>query len=698
MTDTVQSSTLGGLTVRQNVGQGHLPGIDSIRAFAVLSVIIYHLDPRVLPGGFVGVDVFFVISGFVITRSLAARTYLGARDFFAGFYRRRILRIAPALFVYVAVFTVVSTQFMPTGWLSADSDKMAAGSIFGVSNIVAAITTDGYFTMRTPFNPFMQTWSLGVEEQFYLVFPLLLLAFLLLRRSGLRPRIVLGWAALTTIAGASLLYSWPETAAAPSQAFFLLPSRMWELLLGVLTYLLLRYCAPRLGAQLARFALLLGGLGGVLLIASVIFATEDSFPFYWAIPPTVGTALLLVAADRARPGSLGAAGRVLLARPVRYVGLISYSLYLWHWGVFVLFRWTVGLEGVLTQALALAIVFAAAGASYAVIERPILRSRPLKALSNARVLLLGSIAAVLVVALVILLRIPWKGALDAAPWADPALQTSFALPAGAENLAAGKTVFLLGDSHADHLSYAADVVVSAMGGRLMLISSPGCAVLGLTGTALPACAATGLAALQPLMKPGDVVIFSNLNVPRISDQWAANDPNEVLQQNGSPAAAASRRQDLEAASTALLELKNRGVKVLYVAPTPVFGSPPFRCVDWFNSMNPICASGFTSPRVLQSELRSPVMGSLKTLVDRDLATVWDPFNEFCSAAYCSAAKDSFFVFRDQDHLSKAGNQLLLRPLADVLTRLLGSHQSQILATDYTQATAPEADVNQLARG
>ena len=680
-------STLRQQSARQNTGQAHLAGIDSIRAFAVLAVITFHLNPQLLPGGFVGVDVFFVISGFVITRSLATRPYVSAGEFFASFYRRRMLRIAPALFVYVAVFTVVSTRFMPTGWLSADSDKMAAGSIFGLSNIVAVITSDGYFTARTPFNPFMQTWSLGVEEQFYLVFPALLLAFLLLRRAGITSRMRLGWAALITVAVASLVFSSIETAAAPAQAFYLLPSRMWELLLGVLTYLLLQNARPRLSRQLNRLAVPLLAAGVALIIVSVLFASENLFPFYWAIPPTVGTALLLVAADRITPGSLKTAGRVFLAKPVRYVGLISYSLYLWHWGVFVLFRWTVGLEGLALQSLAVAIVFLLSALSFAFIERPMLRSRALKTLSNVGVLLRGAIAAVLVLALVILLRIPWKGVLDDSPWADAPLEASFTLPAGAANLASGKTVFLLGDSHAEHLAYAAGIVAAAMGGQLALSSSPGCAVLPLSGLQDAACDPTGLADLQARAQPGDVVIISNLNVPRISDQWVSNDPKAVLLQNGSGPAAAAREQDLAAASGALAELKSRGVKVLYVAPTPVFGSPPFRCVDWFNSMNPICASGFTSPTALQSELRAPVMASLEKLVSGKLATVWDPFNEFCSALSCSATKDSFFVFRDQDHLSKAGNQLLLKPLAAVLTRVLGSTQSELLTADGGHITS-----------
>lgn len=155
-------------------GLGYIASIDGLRTLAVLSVVLFHLWPAALPGGFIGVDIFFVISGFVVTGSLQGRRFASLGALSAHFYARRLVRIMPALILMLLVTIVAATLFVPRSWLSDSIPQVARFAFFGLSNIVLAIDTDSYFGPQASFNPFTHTWSLGVEEQFYLLFPFLL--------------------------------------------------------------------------------------------------------------------------------------------------------------------------------------------------------------------------------------------------------------------------------------------------------------------------------------------------------------------------------------------------------------------------------------------------------------------------------------------------------------------------------------------
>jgi peptidoglycan/LPS O-acetylase OafA/YrhL len=160
------------------------PDIDGLRALAVVSVVFYHTGAKWLPGGFLGVDVFFVISGFVVSASLAdssAPTFWG---FLAEFYARRLARIAPALVVMLTFAAIAATLFIPKAWLSGISERTALGAFFGLSNRILQSNPDTYFAPRTEFNPYTHTWSLGVEEQFYVICPMLLFVWVRVTAKG----------------------------------------------------------------------------------------------------------------------------------------------------------------------------------------------------------------------------------------------------------------------------------------------------------------------------------------------------------------------------------------------------------------------------------------------------------------------------------------------------------------------------------
>ena len=163
----------------QNSSTRYVKHVDGLRAIAVLSVIVYHLNSAWLPGGFAGVDVFFVISGFVVTASLAPHAHERWGQYIVGFYHRRLTRIIPALLVTLSFTSIVYLLLVSRSWLSGQTQDVAALAFIGASNWALATQSDAYFAPRAEFNPFTHTWSLGVEEQFYLVAPWLI--FLALR-------------------------------------------------------------------------------------------------------------------------------------------------------------------------------------------------------------------------------------------------------------------------------------------------------------------------------------------------------------------------------------------------------------------------------------------------------------------------------------------------------------------------------------
>ena len=153
----------------------HMPHVDALRALAVISVFIYHLAPTALPGGFTGVDIFFVISGFIVSASVIQKKPANFPEFFIGFYARRLLRVMPALLVMLLAVGLLSALLIPDAWLSARHRMTESYAYFGLSNLVLSNTSDNYFSPTAEFNPYTHTWSLAVEEQFYLAFPFLFL-------------------------------------------------------------------------------------------------------------------------------------------------------------------------------------------------------------------------------------------------------------------------------------------------------------------------------------------------------------------------------------------------------------------------------------------------------------------------------------------------------------------------------------------
>ncbi len=329
------------------------PEIDGLRAVAVLPVIAFHAGIEQVAGGFVGVDVFFVISGYLISRIILDELDSGTFTI-AGFYERRARRILPALLLVVLVTLPLAWLWMLPAQFSAFADSLVAVALFA-SNILFW-SESGYFAPAAELKPLLHTWSLAVEEQFYLLFPLLLIACRGARRAWL-PGIVL------VIFAVSLAAAELGRSTASNAVFFLTPARVWELMLGVLIVLGADLPA-RVGDRTAE-GLAAIGLAAIA-IAVFTFDAASGVPGLAGLIPTGGAALVIAFA---RPG--GAVARLLSHRAVVFLGLLSYSAYLWHQPLFALARLRLGpeAEGAVLAVLAVAsIVFA--WLSWRFVERP----------------------------------------------------------------------------------------------------------------------------------------------------------------------------------------------------------------------------------------------------------------------------------------------------------------------------------------
>lgn len=351
----------------------------------MLLVVAFHANAALVPGGFVGVDVFFVISGYVISRLLLAQSSAGGVSL-AHFYARRACRILPALVVVAGTSLAAGLVVLGPHDLRQMARSVVALLLFSAN--IFFWRHRGYFEDQGAVHPLLHTWSLGVEEQFYLIVPLLL--FVVQQTSNLRFR----WAAIAC--AASLVLGVWMTGSHPAAAFYLLPTRAWQLLLGVLLALSKSSAGPQ--AMLAEVSAAAGLLA--ILVSAVSFTGTTPYPGIAALLPCVGTALVIVATGQSRTF----VGRMLEWRGLVAVGLASYSAYLWHWPAFALSRSHVGRELTGTEtALVLAATAALSYLSWRYVEQPFRGHRRSMTAGSARLLILaGAMTCVAMLAVAII--------------------------------------------------------------------------------------------------------------------------------------------------------------------------------------------------------------------------------------------------------------------------------------------------------
>jgi peptidoglycan/LPS O-acetylase OafA/YrhL len=425
--------------------------ITGLRALAVVPVVIFHGKAEWLPGGFLGVDIFFVISGFLIT-SILVREMEDKSFSLLGFYRRRVVRILPALLAMVVLVCAAGCLVLLPGELSALAESAAAAAGF-VSNLYFW-RESAYFAGAVMGRPLLHTWSLGVEEQFYILYPLLLLAARRLFPGRLK---LLVTSATAVSLAASLTISLDH----PMPAFYLLPTRAWELGLGAMVAL---GAFPRLGTGPPARLLPLAAIAAMLL-AFVLAGEEHSMR--WAVLPASATAVLIAC------GAQGPTGRLLALAPFTAIGLISYSVYLWHWPLIAFYRIGGDVDLDAAEMVGLGLASLVLGwISYAMVERPFLRrcrsapAWPVVALGLLASLLVAAAALVLARAAPLIRSIPAEAARFAA-FSDYRNSLEFRaqrrctfLPEAAPGERCPpldprrRNLLLLGDSHARHVVQA----------------------------------------------------------------------------------------------------------------------------------------------------------------------------------------------------------------------------------------------------
>lgn len=583
----------------------HRDDIDGLRTVAVLPVMLFHAGVPGMAGGFVGVDVFFVISGYLITKSLLDDAGYSAAARIGRFYQRRSKRILPALLTMLAVTLVAGyLTFLP-----AQFNDLAASAIAAVlfASNFWFWATSGYFAAPAEMMPLLHTWSLAVEEQFYIAFPLLLIAFGL--RTVLFRNAVLAAALLGFALNAWLTYRSPGVA-------FYWPVRSWELLAGSALILY----SPQLSER-SREIVAAGGLA-MIAVSVLMFSGDMRFPGFAAALPVLGTVGVIAG------GPSTAVGRALSLKPIVWIGLISYSLYLWHWPILVFAKQITVSEHLepLTIVICIALTFAVAALSYYFVETPARRRdwRPRILAASA----IGGIAAVALAGIVVRSAdgMPQRFSAEAVALASArtALRPDNCrrIGRGTCQTGDGDPVFaLIGDSHAGAISPAFE-----QSGPGLFFAFNGCSPLqdnpNLRGLDLELCAADRAKMIEAVANNASIetVIFAGY--------WAAY--------------AAPERATLDGVMS---KLTHKEVVVLGDTPTPGFNVPwtlalggeheaiqPAADPSWFSAL-----AAYPNVRVARLS------------------------EALCNAGECAAQFDGSAVYSDRNHLSEFAARRLVAP-------------------------------------
>ena len=684
------------------------PDVDGLRAVAVLAVVAFHAFPRWLPGGYIGVDVFFVISGFLISRQLIDAAAGGGLSF-GGFYARRIRRIFPALIV-VLLATAIAGWYvlLPHEWEELRR-HIGASAIF--ANNIALWSEAGYFDGPSELKPLLHLWSLGVEEQFYLIWPALIWWWW---RRGVRLR---AGVAITVLVSFAINVLVVDEGAATA-AFFLPHTRLWQLGAGALLAVLVHdgtslaaaasrwlYRTPPAGGERRVNAMM--SIAGVLLIALSCVALSRgvdrpdwwshgayqsvsavvhwvgrilwldggaaSYPGWSALAPTLGAVLVIAAG----PGALVNA-TLLSMRPVVFVGLISYPLYLWHWPIISFLQITE--QGEVSRALLMAAIaasFVLAAITYLFVEKPIRAAVSPATLPRVTPLVVPMATIGVVMATAIAtgwLTPPARTALQIdtpVPLSlnGPSCRTRF--PALGEycqqyDPQLPVTTALLGDSHAAHFLPGLGATLKARGANVVHLGQTGCPpLLGierLNVTGDHTCVRVSRAMLDAIAADGSIidVWLSFRGALATTGHELGEDRRRDLFRTvqGGQTNAAAIREGLRAT---VAFLQSRGKKVGVILQAPELGFRVDQCTGRPVSiahapMRTPCGV----PRAVVLERQSAYRALIAAAVQEFHIAVYDPLPSLCDDTFCHAVADGHILYFDDNHLGIFGSSWALR--------------------------------------
>lgn len=641
----------------QSMSRGYRAEIEGLRAVAVMAVILNHVDARLLPSGFLGVDVFFVISGFVITSAIQSIQSASFGDFLATFFERRIKRLLPALVLCVAVTGILITYFDPHPKIALTTGVF---SLFGFSNIYLFGISNDYFARASEANPYTQTWSLGVEEQYYLVFPIVVWLTGFSRLSAGLGRLQFLMTVLTSLSLVAYLFTHSEN---PSAAFYLMPTRFWELGAGCLLCLFLMNRGRHYLHGVSRVL----QLSAPALLIATLAAPKDAVP--WSSVLVVVLTLLTI--GTASPGTI--VHSLLSSAVPRYVGRISYSLYLWHWSVLCISRWYLGNHLSLVPILLVGMLLLSS-LSYSYVEQPLRFA--LWSKNKGWSISLGLCGSV-VVSLFLVMVYGQSGAIHrvqkneleaAAPFFPvyetgrphnptcvvdksgqrPLAHDAFDVCTVAPAVSKGQSIWALGDSHAGHLQGLLHQVHRNLGLGVHLIETPGIS-FPFDGDAFE----PRIAIFSEIMRRAerdDIILVSRLffdidgavDTPRVTlDNWVG------------------ALRDLAG------ELEKKGLKLVVIGPPPIFHyNDTSSCGYSVLGLNPCVVE-----RSSASNLSDRVLERLENgLGGQHNAYVFNAFNVLCPSSknVCSPIDGQRLLFRDNTHLNVFGATALTVPFVEFL--------------------------------
>lgn len=646
--------------------------IQGLRAVAVLAVVAYHAGLPI-PGGFLGVDVFFVISGFVITSSLAREWAETGRLSLSGFYFRRLKRLTPALAAMVVIVLVISIAVLSPLGGQQEAAMTGAGALLLGANFVLQRTVGGYFDLDADLNPLLHTWSLSVEEQIYLVVPLVLGAsWLLARLTGGRWVPVAAIAVITALSLACVFFP-PLASRLPETlgGFFGPVPRVWEFGVGVLLALLPVARLPRGAAPV------LGVAGFACVAAGFMLVSEQSaIPGRGMALPVLGAAAI-IAAGAVTSDHLVA--RALRVRPMAALGDLSYSWYLWHWP-FVVFGGLLSGGAPVIVLMAAVLSLVPAVLSYRYLEQPV-RARVLDRRRGRATL----VAAVLVPPLVVATAV---GGFAAAGYGLPVVR---ALQEGTmplhETYRAGctweiyevddtrcewngdstsKPLYLIGDSNADHFAEALIEVAQELDRPLETALASGCPPLTISITrdilgeaGRERCEVFAASTLGWLdTAPSGTVVLAITSTYWSSDVFAVGVPG--AQTTDSDEKLAEFRTALD---DGLTRLTAAGHDVVVVQPIPRFGWDPQAC-SLATIVAEACVGSISQAALEPAQRETWVV--VREVADSVGVRVLDLTPLLCASDCRTVREDGLVMYRDPDHISVSGAIVLSGAFRDAI--------------------------------
>lgn len=656
----------------------NIPAIDGLRAIAILIVVGFHVGLPQLQGGFVGVDVFFVISGFLITWLLARELGATGRIDILDFYARRARRLLPALAVVLAATLAAGAVLLVPVGEQQELAKSAMAAAGFVANVFFWRSQSSYFAGPSDEIPLLHLWTLAVEEQFYIAWPLVMIAIgaVVPRRAAQTPAIM---AALVAVSLASFAACWWLTPARQTLTFYTTPFRAWEFGAGALIALA-GLGARRAAVVTAPLASLVAGTmvaGGLaaILIAAVVFDRTTVFPGVAAALPVLGTAAII--AGLGLSPTTGPA-RLLAATPMVTIGKLSYSWYLWHWPLLALARVSMPGPNLMRDLGLVLAALALSALTYRFVEEPVRRHKPWPFRTRGMSVLagVGLMLAVAAAAGALWAMASWRTAHDPVlRAATRALEEKAAIPlectnfrfafdglAPAERCVLGRApsgpiVLLWGDSHAFHYVPAVQAWADANGARLLPRAAGACkphmASARAARTAL-GCVAFNQAvreSLAQLKSAGGTTVV-------LAARWSV--PSQLQSGLG------DWNGDLR---NLVALVRGVGLKVVLVAETPGRKSATPQCV---------ARQGAAACGRARADVDAERAAALATLqaIARDVEGVilYDPINEVCTATDCPAMRDGVVLFSDDSHLSVAASKRLAPSMGRVLNGVTGASQ------------------------